>query len=348
MTLPATMRALILKEDGYATKGEPDYGLTDFSGYLEAADIPLPVPKPGQVLIRVRASMVNPSDMAYIQGHYGQPRARGLPAGFEGVGEVVGGQGLMAWRLKGKRVSFVVPRGASGAWAEYAIAQAASVIKLPSTIRDEDAAALIVNPLTAAAMVDIVPANGAVIVSGGASQLGKLMAGLAHDTNRRLIALVRRDDPMAHLRELGATHVLNETSPTFSEDLAATLRAEKPTVFLDCVAGAVSAQVFDAMGKDSRWIIYGKLDPTPPEILEPGKLIFLRKQIEGFWLVTWMAKTGLMAKLRTIRQVQARFADGRWKTEIAAEVSLRNAMENLPNALTETDGKVMITCQETP
>lgn len=344
MTIPATMTALIQKADGYDPAGEADYRPKDLSKWLELAEVPVPTPGPGQVLVKVAASMVNPSDVMFIQGKYGQPRVKGAAAGFEGVGTVISGKGFQAWRLKGKRISFVTGRGGTGVWAEYALADAMTAIPLRNDVRDEDGAALVVNPLTAAAMVDLVPEGGAFIASAAASQLGKLMAGLARDTNRRMIALVRRDAPVETLKSLGAAHVLNETSETFKADLAAAIRAEKPTIYLDAVAGSVSSRVFNAMGPNSRWIVYGKLTNEPPEILEPGQLIFMRKRIEGFWLVTWFAKTGLFAKLRAIRAVQARFADGRWKTEVSARVPLRQAMTDLPQALQEMDGKVMITC----
>jgi NADPH:quinone reductase-like Zn-dependent oxidoreductase len=338
MSIPTTMMALIQKADGYDPEGEADYRPRDLSKWLELAEIPVPTPGPGQVLVKIAGSMVNPSDVMFFQGKYGQPRIKDAAAGFEGVGTVVAGEkGLI-----GQRVSVTTGRNGTGVWAEYALADAATVIPLRPDIRDEDGAAMVVNPLTAAAMVDLVPEGGAFIASAAASQLGKLMAGLARESNRRLIALVRRDAPIAHLKELGAAHALNETSPDFAADLAAAIKAERPTVFLDAVAGPVSAQVFNAMGADSRWIIYGKLTDEPTEILEPGQMIFQRKRIEGFWLVTWFAKTDMADKVRTIQAVQARFADGRWKTEVSARVPLRQAMEKLPEALQEMDGKVMI------
>jgi len=340
---PAKMQALLLREDGFSSDVVPAGQLRDVGRYLELAEVDLPKPGPGQVLIKVTASMVNPSDLMFIQGGYGQPRIKGAPAGFEGIGQVVSGNGFMAARVKGKRVSFVAGPAGSGAWAQYAVADATTVIKLRNDVAVEDGAALIVNPLTAAAMVEMVPDGGAFVASGAASQLGKLMAGYAKDSGKRMIGLVRRDAPMEALKALGAKEVLNETGKDFTAELKAVLKAEKPTIFLDCIAGSVSARVFNAMGNDSRWVVYGKMTSEPPEILEPGKLIFMRKKIEGFWLVTWMGRTGLLKKLAAIRKVQARFADGRWKTDISARLPLGKAMQDLPEALNASDGKVMIT-----
>lgn len=339
---PAKMQAVLLREDGYAADAIPASQVRDVSRFLEHAEVDVPVPGPGQVLIKVIGSMVNPSDLSFIQGGYGQPRVQNTPAGFEGIGVIVDGKGFFARLNKGKRVAFVVGMGGSGAWAEYAVADAATVIPLRKDLRDEDGAALIVNPLTAAAMVEMVPKGGAFIASGAASQLGKLMAGLTDETGKRMIALVRRDEPITALKTLGARHVLNENSETFATDLKATIKAEKPTVFLDCIAGSISARVFSAMGNDSRWVVYGKMTTEPPEILEPGTLIFMRKKIEGFWLMTWLRKTGLLGKMAAVKQVQARFVDGRWKTDISAKIPLDQLVADLPAALDRPDGKVMI------
>ena len=339
--IPGRMQAVILKQGGYAADAIPASQVREVARWLEQAEVPVPVPGADQVLIRVHASMVNPSDLTFIQGGYGQPRVEGAPAGFEGVGTVVAGNGGYATSLIGNRVGFITT--GSGAWAEYVLAEASVVIPLRPDLRDEDGAALIVNPLTAAAMVDLVPEGGAFIASGAASQLGKLMAGLAKETGKRMIGLVRRDSPIESLTALGASHVLNENSESFASDLKAVLKAERPTVFLDCIAGATSAKVFAAMGKDSRWVIYGKMAPEAPEILEPGTLIFMRKRIEGFWLVTWMVNTPLAEKMNAIKAVQARFADGRWKTDTSARIPLHQVVSDLPNALRQSDGKVMIT-----
>lgn len=339
--IPAKMDAVILRQGGYATDAVPASQVREVARWLEQATVATPTPGSDQVLIKVKAAMVNPSDLAFIQGGYGQPRVEGAPAGFEGVGTVVAGNGTYAQSLIGSRVAFVA--GGSGAWAQYVVAEAAVVIPLRPDLRDEDGAALIVNPLTAAAMVDMVPEGGAFIASGAASQLGKLMAGLARETGKRMIGLVRRDDPITALQDLGASHVLNETSDTFANDLKTALKAERPTVYLDCVAGSVSSKVFAAMGKDSRWVIYGKMTAEAPEILEPGQLIFMRKKIEGFWLVSWMQSTDLAGKMKAIQAVQARFADGRWATDISARVPLANVVAGLPAALAQPDGKIMIT-----
>ncbi len=342
MADPSQMQALLLKHDGFSNAASSSYLLENIDDYLTLTQTPIPKPAADQVLIRMRMACVNPSDVMFVQGSYGQPRVKGAAAGFEGVGDIVavGDGGDDA--LIGTRVSFAPGLTGTGTWAEYALADAATVIPLRPDLRDEDAAALIVNPLTAAAMVELVPEGGAFIATAAASQLGKLMAGLAAASGRRLIAIARRDAPLDALRELGAAQALNETSDSFAGDLAAAVRAEKPTILLDAVAGPATSQVFNAMGAGSRWVIYGKLSGDLPEILEPGKMIFLNHRIEGFWLVNWMRETPAPEKVRAIAAVQARFASGDWRTDVSANLTLDDVIADLPGALAVPDGKVMI------
>lgn len=152
MTIPSEMNALLLVGDGY-TKTPSGSALEAMEPYLVPGRIAVPVPGPSQVLIKVSLASINPSDVAFIKGQYGQPRAKGRPAGFEGVGTIVaGGDEPYATSLVGKRVAFATGLSNWGSWAEYAVAEAAACIPLLDTVRDEDGAAMIVNPITAIAM----------------------------------------------------------------------------------------------------------------------------------------------------------------------------------------------------
>lgn len=311
--------------------------------YLELGTVPRPVPGPGQILIKMRRAAVNPSDIAFVQGFYGQARVQGKPAGFEGVGTVVeAGPGLIGRFLVGRDVGFYATPDGSGTWAEYAVTQTQFALPLKKGVSDRDAAGLIVNPVTAVAMLELVRPGEAFVFSAAASQLGKLMASLARDQNKKMIALVRREEPVEVLKSLGATHVLNESDPGFASDLEGVLAAEKPEVFLDAVAGNASAKVHLAMGDNARWIIYGKVDASAAEILAPGEMIFRNKSVEGYWTTAWAGKVSFLHKLRVFSQVQNRFRDGRWMTDLSAELPLENAIERLPQALAQPDGKVQI------
>nr|WP_245408363.1 zinc-binding dehydrogenase [Zhengella mangrovi] len=336
------MKALLQTNDGFADRPSP-MQLEGLDPYVELAETPVPVPGEGQVLIKVKLASVNPADVMFIKGMYGQRREKGKPAGFEGVGEVVAsGGGAYADSLKGKRIAFIATH--SGAWADYALADAAVCIPLRDDIRDADGAAMIVNPLTAHAMFDIVKKEGekAFVMSAAASQLCKLIARMAADEGFRPIALVRRDDQIDLLKSHGAAHVLNVTAPDFARQLAEVLKAEKPRIFLDAVTGKLAGQVFAAMGRGARWIVYGRLDGSDTVIPEPGQLIFMGKRIEGFWLTQWKRQASMEENMAAAAAVQARFASGEWKTDVTAIVPLSEAHARLAGELEKPNGKVFL------
>jgi len=343
MTIPDTMYALVQKHEGFSGKREGPH-IERLDIYVDGADIPVPQPAEGQVLIKMSMASINPSDLHYIKGEYGHPRVKGAPAGFEGVGVVVAGNGKDAEALIGKRVAFTVQSVGSGAWAEYALTQAAVCIPVRDDMRDEDAAGHVVNPLTALAMFDLARKSGAksFIMTAANSQLCKLMTALGRDHGIAPIAIVRKDEQIAHLEELGARHVLNSQSSDFTDRLKQIVKTEEPTILLDAVANQVSADVFFAMPAGARWVVYGKLDPEPPVMREMGQFVFMHKQIEGFWLTRWFMSTPRDEQVRAIAEVQERFASGKWVTEVDKRVRLRDAIDELAGALNSTRGKVML------
>jgi NADPH:quinone reductase-like Zn-dependent oxidoreductase len=343
MAIPAEMRALLQKHDGYASTPSGSV-LEAMEPYVEPGVVRVPTPKPSQLLIKVSLASINPSDVMFVKGMYGQPRQKGQPAGFEGVGTVVAtGDEPLAKSFAGKRVAFATGVSGWGSWAEYAVAEAAACIPLIDTVRDEDAAAMIVNPLTALAMFDIVRQEGekAFIVTAGASQLCKLIIALAKEEGFRAIAIVRRDDPIPMLKRIGAAHVLNSEAGDYKSSLKEVIKAEQPRIFLDAMTGPLASGIFHIMPKRSRWIIYGRLDASVTTIPEPGQLIFQHKVIEGFWLTEWMRKSRERRE-HAVMEAQKRFSDGRWTTDVTAVVPLSKAMTDVPAALARPNGKVFI------
>jgi NADPH:quinone reductase-like Zn-dependent oxidoreductase len=341
MTLPDDMQALVLNNDGFALKKSGSV-LESLDPYVTLTRVGVPKPGPTQVLVKVSLASINPSDVMFIKGQYGQPRAKGQPAGFEGVGTVVAA-GEAAAPLAGMRIAFATGQSGWGSWADYAIAEAGACIPLIDGVRDEDGAALIVNPLTAIAMFGIVREAGekAFVMTAGASQLSKLILELAKEAGYRPIVTVRRDDQIEALKAAGAVHVLNATADDFHEKLREVMKAEKPRIFLDAVTGSLASQIFAAMPRGGRWIIYGRMDLGDTQIAEPGQLIFMNKRIEGFWLTEWMRQAGERRKEAVI-EAQTRFADGRWATDVTAIVPLSEAVARVPDELAKPNGKVFI------
>ena len=323
------MKAILLTGDGYA--GTATGPLIDnASDWVELATVPLPVCDISQALIRMRCASVNPSDIHFLKGEYGQPRIRGQAAGFEGCGDVVAGPNA----LIGKRVAFAAP---FGAWAEYAAVDALACIPLDDNITDHDGAGQIVNPLTARAMMGIAAeAGGAVIITAATSQLGKLMISLGRDMGIKTIATARRDVA------LGADVTLNTQSPDFVAQAKAAISEHKPRVMLDAVCDQTTEKLFTMMPNRARWVSYGKLSTQMPQLTQMRQMIFMDKKIEGFWLTGWFRNAPREEQLKAIRDVQQRFADGRWSTDVASTLRLDQVIPDLADALRKPDGKTII------
>ena len=337
MSIPTKTRALALREGGYARTPMPQVP-DSLAPFLSLDEVDLPALKPGQVLIDVTLSPVNPSDLFFVQGSYGQPRTAGQAAGFEGVGIVVAGESA----LIGKRVSFLGT--GTGAWADYAISDAALCIPLHDAVADVDAAALIVNPLTAVALLERVREAGSksFFLNAAGSQLGRLMLGLARDMDLTALAVVRRPGDEDALRNLGATEVLVTSAPDFVAQAGAAIKAHKPRVLLDAVGDQATADLFFAMPTGARWVSYGKMSDEAPALTQMGQFIFMDKHIEGFWLSRWLPSAPPERRIAVIRQVQERFASGAWSTRVAAEFSLAEAVGAVIPAYLRSAGKVMI------
>lgn len=331
------MKALVQLYDGYAdTQTGP--AVADLSPFLACDTIAVPEVAKGQALIKVHLAAVNPSDIHFIKGEYGQPRIKGVPAGFEGVGEVVAGD----TPLLGQRVSFFAT--ASGAWAEYALTDISTLVPCRPDLAEVDAAGQLVNPLTVIAMFDLVRQSGgdSFILNAAGSQLGKLLIALGRDHGIKPIAVVRRAAQGQALKELGAAEVIVSSDADAMAGVAQMMKALKPRVLLDALGDQFTADLFFAMPANARWVNYGKLSTEAPALGQLGQLIFQNKRIEGFWLTRWMKEVDPARIPQAFVEIQERFVSGAWKTDLAGIVPLSNAMTDLPKVLAQPDGKAFI------
>jgi NADPH:quinone reductase len=315
-------------------------------GSLGVAEVPLPSPGPGEVLVKVFASPVNPSDLMFITGNYGFKKPLPATPGFEGSGTVIAtGSGFMAKLMKGRRVACAAAdaKVSGGLWAEYAVTSAQFCIPLAKTVEMEHAATMLVNPLTAWALVDTARKGGhrAAVQTAAASALGRMVVRLGQRFRLPIINLVRRAEQVELLEGMGAEHVLNTTTPGFDDELRRICHKLGATISFDAVAGEMSGRVLRAQPRRSRMLVYGGLSLKAAEI-DPGSLIFEEKHVEGFWLSSWLGRRNLLSQLRVARQVQGMLG-GDLKTGIRARLPLEKAAEGLSQYMADmTAGKILI------
>src|SRR5947207_3291836 len=180
--IPRSMRALVL--------GEQREDVAEAIRGLKVHERPVPEPGRGQVLVKIAAAPCNPSDLLLLQGKYGTVKKLPTVPGWEGAGTVVAsGGGLLARWLQGKRVACALRADRDGTWAEYFVANANNCIPLKAELPIEQAACLIVNPLTATGLLDTARRAGhrGAVHTAGASQLGRMMLVMAAEVNYPLI-----------------------------------------------------------------------------------------------------------------------------------------------------------------
>ena len=321
----------------------------DFARVVEELHVvkkPTPRPGSGQVLVRIEAAPCNPSDVTFMQGLYGVKKKLPTVPGWEGAGTVVSsGGGMMGNWLKGKRVACGGQSNSDGTWAEYFIADAKGCIPLRSGVSFEQGASLIVNPLTAWALVDTAKKEGhrAIVQAAAASQLGRMVLVLAKDAGLSLINIVRRTEQADLLKSLGAESILNSASENFEEQLHEECHRLRATMGFDAVSGEMTGKIFNVMPERSTILVYGILSYAPASDIDGRELIFAQKRIQGFWLTEWIRKAGFIRIFQASGQIQKRIADGSFTTHVRRKLSLEDTPAGLLDYYQNmTAGKVLI------
>lgn len=266
-----------------ATTNQPDLALQlrstvtrEGTVELSLAEVEVPVPGPAQVLVRVEASPVNPSDLGLLlagadpgdfvagTGPGGLPLAsaplgpaavraaasrvgKALPAGNEGAGTVVAaGSDATSQALRGK----VVAIAAGGMYSQYRVVDAADCLPLPEGTTAAEGASAFVNPLTALGMVETMRAEGhaALVHTAAASNLGQMLQRVCLEDGVPLVNVVRSETQASILTGLGAEHVCDSSTERFMDDLIAALSTTGATLAFDAVGGgSLASRILTAM-----------------------------------------------------------------------------------------------------
>lgn len=281
--------------------------LEDYTSPLQIKEVPIPKPGPNQVLVKLFAAPINPSDLAILKGSYASPKPLPLSPGNEGSGLVIeSGGGLMGWKLKGKRVALTGFESTNGTWAEYIVVDTANCIEIDNKISYEEGCNCFVNPLTVVAMLDLCKENKykTIVNSAAASALGRMINRTFKINGIKVINIVRKKEHEEILEKEGAEFILNQNDQDFEaklKDLAQKLNA---LCFFDAVSGDLTAKVLKNMPNGSTAYIYGSLE-NDKFILNPADLMFKLKKIKGFWVSLWVRSKGLIGKAMLIYNLKS-------------------------------------------
>lgn len=295
--IPKTMKAVILAKEG----AQP-----------EISEILVPQPGPGEVLVKMYASPINPSDLAFLAGGYGIKKNYPVVPGFEGSGIVVkAGKGILPKLWLGKKVACAASPKYNGCWAEYMVTTAGSCVPLSKKVSLEKGAMMFVNPMTALAFFDLYKKEAGakkerpgIINTAAASALGRMIIKFGKQKGIPVISVVRRDEQAEMLKNEGADYVVNSSNPDFEDQLKQLAHQHNATVIFDAVGGKMVQQLLDAAPRESKLFIYGRLSGEPCEI-NPAELIFTGNQIHGFWLTRWLHQKNMLNTFLQTRKIQS-------------------------------------------
>jgi NADPH:quinone reductase-like Zn-dependent oxidoreductase len=262
-----------------------------------------------------------------------------MPVGNEGAGTVIAaGPDPAAQALLGKTVAML----GGAMYAQFRTLKAGDVLPLPPGASAADGASCFVNPLTALGMVETMRREGhtALVHTAAASNLGQMLNKICLKDGVPLVNIVRSAEQAKILTDIGATHVVDSTSPSFMEDLVAALKATDATLAFDAIGGGkLAGQILSAMeqvqgakeGAYSRYgsmrhkqvYIYGGLSLAPTELTRSFGMAW---GIGGWLLTYFLMKIG-PAEVQRLRQRVADELKTTFASHYTAEIGLAEALQ---------------------
>lgn len=247
------------------------------NGELEISlhEVPTPEPAADDVVVRIEATPINPSDIGLLFGAADMATARvsgtparpvvsaqvperamkgmaarvgqSLPVGNEGAGTVVAaGASPAAQALLGKTVAVL----GGAMYAQYRCIKADQCLVLPEGASAAEGASCFVNPLTALGMVETMRREGhkALVHTAAASNLGQMLNRICLKDGIGLVNIVRKPEQAALLKSQGALHVCDSSAPSFLADLTEALVQTGATIAFDATGGGrLAGQILTCM-----------------------------------------------------------------------------------------------------
>ncbi len=247
------------------------------SGELEISLVETPTPEPAddEVVVRVEATPINPSDLGLLTGPADLSTAKAsgtkqmpvitakvpqatmktmaarldqsLPVGNEGAGVVIRtGASNAAKALMGKTVSMI----GGAMYSQYRTVKASDCMALPAGTTAADGASWFVNPLTSLGMTETMRREGhkALVHTAAASNLGQMLNKICIKDGIPLVNIVRKPEQAEILRKIGAKYVIDSSAPTFMDDLTDALAETGATIAFDAIGGGkLAGQILTCM-----------------------------------------------------------------------------------------------------
>jgi len=317
----------------YTQRGNPTEMLTVMEQDARA-------PQPGEVRVEVLSTPIHNADVLQVTGLYGTLPPLPATPGGEAVGRVVEvGAGVTHLQV-GSTV--YVTTGST--WTQQITGPAAAFLPMPGGVDPDQLAMLVSSPATAWLMlenyVDLKEGDW-IIQSAANSAVGSAVVQLARARGVRTINLVRREEVVQGLKDLGADVVLVGTDDIAERIRQATSGAEIKLAF-DAIGGAVFGLLVDALSMGGTLVSYSQVLAEPAQIA-PMDLIFKQITMAGFWLSQWFETASDADKQALFGQLVPLVASGQLKLAVDSAYSLDQIGEAVARSMGgRRNGKVML------
>lgn len=298
---------------------------------VETITLPDPgTPGPGEIVIDMEYSPINPSDLVLVRGLYGIKPKLPAPVGSEGVARAVKiGKDVVGIK-EGDRVLF--PRG-TPTWATRSKVNADGLFAMPERADPQQLSMLTVNPPTAYLMLtEYVPLKTGdwVIQTAGNSGVGRAVIAIAKHMGVHTVSVVRRPELVDELKKLGADVVLVE-GPDLAKRVAEATGKARIMLALDSVGGPGLIALNDCLANGGTLVAYGVMSGGPgPFFTAPN--IFRDLTLKGFWLMHWFNKSPTARVVEVQKKVANWIADGTIFTPVEASYPLTQSKAAISHA----------------
>ena len=308
---------------------------------ITAVDFSLPPLTDGQVLIKVLAAPINPSDVLTLTGVYGMLPPLPAVGGNEGVGIVAElGPGVTSPAV-GQTV--LLPVG-GGTWSTHMVAEAKKLMPLPNGVDPLQLAMMTVNPPTAHLMlkefVDLQPGDW-VIQNAANSGVGEYLIQLAKIRGLKTVNIVRRESAVAAVKAMGGDIVLIDSSG-LAREVARATNGAKIRLGIDAVGGHSTDNLANCLAEGGVLVNYGMMSGESC-VVSPSAFVFRDVTLRGFWLALWFRKATPPQQMAVFGELAKLIATGKLTARVQATYDVSQIKEAVAAAAAgERDGKILI------
>jgi NADPH:quinone reductase-like Zn-dependent oxidoreductase len=305
-------------------------------------EAPEPALEAGEVLVKLEAASINPSDFLLVKGYYGLQPAFPFNLGAEGVGRVISIGREVDKALQGKRV-LVLPTSEVGTWADHLVATPKQLAPAPEQADALQLAMIGINPATAYLLlreyVELQPGEW-IGQTAANSAMGQYIIQFAKLAGLKTLNVVRREEAAEQVRQSGGDFVLID-GPDLAQNVKNALKGEQLSLILDTVGGGVVSSLAQSLKNGGPVVSYAMQSGEFPAI-SPADFFYRGLSLHGFWLINWIRNAPRQEIETVYGKLAGLVSDGTLHASVDATYGISEYKQAITHALQSgRNGKVL-------